>query len=379
MPTVAVMTDLWPSRSQPHSGAFVEVQVAASAGAFRPLVLVPRLLAPRVHRRVWGDAVEGWQRDYAPAPGDGSTIAYPMARLPKVGESAVRARSARLLLALRRERPKLVHGHFLLNAGSAAVRLARLLGTPSVVTAHGTDVRWLDEGGLPKRLEDEMLGACRGADRVIVVAEPMRATLADRGVDPAKIAVIPMGVDGRIFHLQDRVRARAALGLPEGEPVVVFVGRAVPEKGSQVLADALVELRRRERPVRCLHAGPAGSPLGECDELGVLPPNELAEVVAAADVLCLPSFGEGTPVSVAEALAVGTPVVATSVGGIPDQVREGRDGLLVPPGDPGRLADALDAALSRSWDHAVIAADGARFTAAALAPGLEEIYLELLA
>jgi glycosyltransferase involved in cell wall biosynthesis len=158
----------------------------------------------------------------------------------------------------------------------------------------------------------------------------------------------------------------------------MFVGRAVREKGSDVLSEALVELRRRGRALRCLHAGPTIDPLPRCEELGVLTPHELAGYVTAADVLCLPSYAEGSPVSVAEALAVGTPVVASNVGGIPQQVHDGENGFLVPPGNSMLLADALERALDRQWDRAAIAAAGRRFSAASAAVRLAAVYKELL-
>jgi glycosyltransferase involved in cell wall biosynthesis len=375
--TIAVMTDLWPSASQPYAGSFVRVQASAYDQTLRPVVLVPRLVARRLHATVWGDAVEGWQRGWLDAP-NGRVIAYPLARLPKIGEATARALSARAMLALSREQPRLVHGHFLLNVGPAAVRLADRLHVPVVLTAHGTDVRWLADGDLPSRLHREMLTACERADRVIVVAESMRETLVGLGLDRFKIVVIPMGVDDSVFAAGDMALARVRLGQPADGSIVMFVGRAVREKGSDVLSEALVELRRRGRAFRCLHAGPTIDPLPRCEELGVLTPHELAGYVTAADVLCLPSYAEGSPVSVAEALAVGTPVVASNVGGIPQQVHDGENGFLVPPGNSMLLADALERALDRQWDRAAIAAAGRRFSAASAAVRLAAVYKELL-
>src|SRR5205814_3804053 len=103
--------------------------------------------------------------------------------------------------------------------------------------------------------------------------------------------------------------ARAALGVSGDERLVLFAGRPTPEKGIEVLAQALTRLPG----VRGVVAGPAGAP-APLDSLGVLDPEALAAWMAAADVLCLPSFAEGTPVAVSEALACGTPVVASAVG-----------------------------------------------------------------
>ncbi len=104
---------------------------------------------------------------------------------------------------------------------------------------------------------------------------------------------------------------------------------------------------------------PAAAPGGGAGRIlapGGRPLREVAEWLAAADVLALPSWAEGTPNVVLEALASGRPVVASAVGGIPDVVRHGIDGLLVPPRDPAALAAALWDALARPWDEATLVA-----------------------
>jgi teichuronic acid biosynthesis glycosyltransferase TuaC len=140
------------------------------------------------------------------------------------------------------------------------------------------------------------------------------------------------------------------------------VGRLVPEKGLRELMTALSDLPevrgalvgegglRHEIEARAEALG------GRISLPGDRPLDEVATWLAAADVLVLPSWAEGTPNVVLEALAAGRPVVATSVGGIPDVVEHGRTGLLVPPGDAAALRAALDEALSRRWDPAALAA-----------------------
>jgi glycosyltransferase involved in cell wall biosynthesis len=100
--------------------------------------------------------------------------------------------------------------------------------------------------------------------------------------------------------------------------------------------------------------------------LGPRPQPVVAEWIAAADLLCLPSHAEGSPNVVVEALASGTPVVASRVGGIPDLVDDGVNGLLVTPGDPAALASALAAALGRDWDPGRISSSIAHLTWSAL-------------
>ncbi|HET7566345.1 MAG TPA: glycosyltransferase [Gaiellaceae bacterium] len=371
--TVAVMTDLWPSASRRWAGAFVRGQLDALAGDYRQLVLVPRLLLPSAHRRIWGDDVAGWERGWAAAPESGRLLRYPTLRVPKAGETRARALGALAVLAAHRERPALVHGHFLRGVGTAAQRVARRLDVPVVLTVHGTDGRWLVGGGIQERHRREMVAAVRGADRVLVVEQGLADQVAEAaGVAGERLRVIPMGVDEQVFRPGRRAEARRRLGLPEDGRIVVFVGLAAPAKGIDVLDRALREVDATAVAVGTPGTGERIRFVGEHDPAGV------AEWLAAADVFCLPSLAEGMPVSVMEALASGRPVVATRVGGIPDQVEDGVTGLLVPPGDSDALADALRRALDRSWDEQAIRAASERFWWSRIAPRIAAVYAELL-
>jgi teichuronic acid biosynthesis glycosyltransferase TuaC len=374
-PTVALLTDLWPSQSEPHSGRFVLGEVEALREHYRHVVLVPWLILPRAHRWIWGAGVQGWQRGRVALPLPDRMLAYPMLRVPKRSEVAARALGAGLVLRRAQERPALVHGHFLLDVGPAAVALARKLGVPVVLTAHGTDARWLLEGGVQERRRKVMREACLAADQMIVVSKPIAEGLASIGVPRAKLATIPMGVDGELFRPLERKPLRRTLGLEQEARVVLFVGRATAEKGFEVLDQALEELPG----VACFAAGPGPLSSSRIRALGVLEPQVLASWLAAADVVCLPSFAEGMPVSILEALACGTPVVATRVGGIPDQIEAGKNGFLVDPGNPHELAEALDRALASKWSREEVRASSEPFWWASVAARLEAIYRQLIA
>jgi teichuronic acid biosynthesis glycosyltransferase TuaC len=371
-PTVAVVTDMWPSRDQPHSGRFVAAETAALAIEFRQVVLVPKLVAPRSHRRIWGGSVEGWQRDWE-LPAGVRVVRYPMARVPKRGEAWARGTGARIALRAARERPALVHGHFLVNAGEGAARLARGSGVPLVLTAHGTDVGLLESMLTPRRV-NETLAACADAARVIAVSDDLAGRLASLGVDRDSVEVVPMGIDERVFCIRDRLQARAKLGLDADASIVLFVGRVTEDKGALVLAEAV---RTMADDVTAYAAGPIEIEAGPVRLLGTLAAETLGLWLAAADVMCLPSFAEGMPVSVAEALATGTPAVASAVGGITEQIRPGENGVLVEPGDASALAAALDSALRADWEPVAIRATSERFWWPNVARRLAAIYHEV--
>jgi glycosyltransferase involved in cell wall biosynthesis len=161
-------------------------------------------------------------------------------------------------------------------------------------------------------------------------------------------SVIPYGVDATAFAPDPG--ARAALGLAPGEPVVLSVGSMYsPEddrKGFAVLIDAFERVVRRSVPgARLVIVGKTFG-LAEAGGVSVLDGvgrDDLRRWYAAASVFTLPSLGDHAPLAVLEAMAAGSPVVATRVGGIPEEVEADATGLLVPPRD----APALGAALTR--------------------------------
>jgi teichuronic acid biosynthesis glycosyltransferase TuaC len=187
-----------------------------------------------------------------------------------------------------------------------------------------------------------------------------------------------MGADFATFSPQDRNEARASLGLPDDARVVLFVGHARREKGIAVLDEALRMLQTEVPGLLGYAAGEPGLEAERLTALGVLSPEALAVWLNAADVMCLPSFAEGSPVSIAEALACGTPVVATSVGGIPDLIEPRRNGLLVEPGDASALRDALRDALALEWNREGIRSGAVGFSIDATAAAVGALYEEML-
>jgi D-inositol-3-phosphate glycosyltransferase len=197
------------------------------------------------------------------------------------------------------------------------------------------------------------------ADRLIVNTEDEAKQLVSiHHADPARIDVVHPGVDLDMFHPGDRDAARAALGLPHGEPIVAFVGRIQPLKAPDIVLRAAAKLPG----VRVVVAGgPSGSGLSSpdglvrlADELGItervtfLPPQsraDLATLLRAADLVAVPSYSESFGLVAVEAQACGTPVVAAAVGGLPVAVRDGITGTLVAGHETGQWADAIDGLL----------------------------------
>lgn len=225
---------------------------------------------------------------------------------------------ARLLAAVRRA--DLVHLHEALYAGCVAAALAaRLLGRPVVVTQH---VGWVPYKSRLLRvllaLANRTLGrlVLGGADRVVFYSEVVRAYFAPRVRLRRDPVLVPNGVAHELFRPAadetERARRRAALDLPADRPALLFVGRFVEKKGLGLLR----ELAARHPEWRWLFAGwgpddPQSWGLPQVRALGRLSHAELVGCYQAADLLVLPSVGEGFPLVVQEAMACGLPPVVT--------------------------------------------------------------------
>lgn len=222
-----------------------------------------------------------------------------------------------------------IHAHFAYPFGLVAAQVGRAMGIPSVLTLHGSDVNLTPfVSNLTRRL---FRAAIEGPDVVIAVSQ----ALADRtkllaGRLPT---VMPIGVDFRKFSpALEKGEARRRLGLPQAKFVCLFIGQLAVEKGVRELLVALRALEPREVIGVFVGDGPLR---GEVEQVpnaaaaGAIANERVREYLAAADLFVLPSYSEGMPTVLVEAGAVGTPVLATAVGGIPELLADER-GWMVP-------------------------------------------------
>ena len=234
-------------------------------------------------------------------------------------------------------RPDVLHAHWWFPGGVVAAIASRVTGTPLVVTLHGSDVHIAERPGL-RTLARLTL---RRARIVGVVSEALRrdaSALLDVPTD--KLVVLRMPV---------QMPVPSSIGAPPDPPPLrlVAVGRLAREKGYGVLLDALQQLDAVELDVfgdgpEAAQLRAQAAPLGDRVRFhGVRTRAEIAETLVRAHALVAPSLREGLGLVALEALALGRPVVASGIGGLVETVTHGDDGILVPPGDAGALADAL--------------------------------------
>ena len=250
-----------------------------------------------------------------------------------------------LAAAFRRERPDVVHAHNPGAAVAAAVarRLARRPEIAIVTTHHGVTA---------ERTRHAARALAASSDIVVGIGPTVTKDLRAAGVPESKSATVFNSVAVEPGRPGDEVRRE--LGAEDAE-LVVNVGRYVEEKNQQLLLDAVARLRADRPRLRALVIGYGTlgddlrkhvRELGLEDVVQITGPREDAvAIVAAADVFAMTSAEEGLGLVVLEAMAVGCPVVATSVGGVLDTVRDGETGLLVPAGDPDAFAEGLARAL----------------------------------
>ena len=274
------------------------------------------------------------------------------------------ARDAAAVLRLRRllERyaPEIVHAHGL-RAGAvtalALPRVPRALRPAMVVTVHSAPPSGILPGAVYLALE--RLTALR-AGAVLCASADLAGRMRRAGACDVALAVVP--APRAAAPSADAVgRARAGLGAP-GRPIVLAAGRLASQKGFDVLIEAVMSLRHRDPPPLLVIAGDgplaarlAGRARAASGDVRLLGPRtDIPALLAAADVVAVPSRWEGQPLIVQEALRAGRPLVASRVGGIPRLTGDDA-AMLVPPDDPGALASAIAAVLD---DRALASALG---------------------
>ncbi|MEA3019584.1 MAG: hypothetical protein QOI47_1108 [Actinomycetota bacterium] len=337
------LTSSFPRRAGDVSGIFIlDVAATLAAAGVEVTVVAPHDAGAAVREAMSGAQVERFR--YAPdrlevlahRGGILAALRFPsrMLLVPPFLLSYLVA-SVR---AARRLRPDVVHAHWWLPGGVIGAIASLLTGVPLLITLHGSDVHIAERPGL-RTLARLTL---RRAAVIGVVSEALRRDAIDLlGLDPDKVVVLRMPV---------QVPSGLEAVVPPDPPPLrlVCIGRLASEKGFGVLLDAMrlldvaVELDVFGEGPTADELRAAAKPFGDAVRLhGARPRAENAATLARAHALVVPSLREGLGMVALEAMAVGRPVIASGTGGLVETVVDGDDGILVAPGDPQALADAL--------------------------------------
>jgi teichuronic acid biosynthesis glycosyltransferase TuaC len=366
---ILTLTSLFPNNVNPVLGVFIKERVRYLAKLHNLRVVAPVPYFPRIklHRR-WHEHSRVKYRERIA----GLEVCHPRYFItPRVGMVFYGLfyflSILRFMKNLSRKYPfDLLDAHYIYPDGLAAVLLAKVLRKPVVLSARGTDINVFTTFPLIRRW---IMYALNNCDHIIAVSGALKEVMIRAGIAAQKIDVIPNGVDSQRFRPITKTKARAMLGLPQGDTILLSVGSLRPSKGFQYLLEAMGQIRSSQRAgnLRLYIVGHgryrgrlerqiARLGLQSCVELvGQIPHRQLYKWYSAADLFCLASSKEGWPNVVLESLACRLPVVATRVGGVPEILVSQEYGLLLDavqgPQLVDQLRDGILAALQKRWNR----------------------------
>lgn len=363
---ILLFSTLYPSSARPNHGIFVETRLRhlLATGEVEARVVAPVPWFPSSHPR-FGDyaklAKTPRQEEWNGIPVEHPRYALP----PRVGMNLAPylmfLGSLGTVRRIQREFDfDLIDAHYYYPDGVAAGLLARRLGKPFAITARGTDINLIPQHAWPRRLIQR---AARDAAASIGVCGALTEALRDLGAPPERLHVLRNGVDLERFSPIDPGAARAKLGLEPGR-WLVSVGWLIERKGHDLAIRALPALPGVRLAIVGegeLRAGleSLAHQLGVADRVrfvGAVPQTALREWYSAADALTLCSSREGWANVLLEAMACGTPVVATSIWGTPEVVQTRTAGRLLPARTPEALAAAVQDLFADYPDRAAVRA-----------------------
>ena len=357
LPRILTLTTLYPNPEQINHGIFVETRLRflLASGQLSACVMAPVPWFPSTA------ACFGHYASFARVPAteqrQGISITHPRyALLPKIGmlvapllmALSLRATIARLIRS--GEDFDLIDAHYFYPDGVAAMLLGKYFNKPVVITARGSDINLIAQRGLAKKM---VVWAAKAASAVITVSQALKDEMIKLGVPSSQITPLRNGVDLTRFYPADRIAIRKTLELTRH--TLLSVGSLTRHKGHELVIEALGLLPNVDLMIA--GSGPEDARLrdlavrlGVADRVrfvGPIPQPELFRYYNAADVMVLASSREGWANVLLEAMACGTPVIASDVGGSTEVVTSLDAGLMLPE----RTATAIAKAVQSLQNH----------------------------
>jgi len=385
---VLTFSTLYPNAARPAHGIFVETRLRqlVASGQIQSSVVAPVPWFPFTHPAF--GAYSAQARAPRAETRNGIEVLHPrFPLLPKIGMTLsplLLYRAVRPFVErLHRERGfDLIDAHYFYPDGVAAAMLGQRLDVPTVITARGSDVNLIAQYRFPRRL---IRWAARQAAAVVTVSQALKDKLVALGVEHERIHVLRNGVDLELFHPNDQERLRAELDLRR--PTLLSVGNLLAFKGHGLVIEALSLLPQcelviaGEGPDRAAFEALARQ-RGVSERVrfvGSLDQQDLRRYYCAADALVLASSREGWPNVLLEAMACGTPVIATAVGGVPEIVTSTEAGVVVEERSAPALARAVRELSVRPRERAATRRFAEQFGWEATSKGQLQLFRQVLA
>lgn len=275
-----------------------------------------------------------------------------------------------------------IDAHYFYPDGVAAASLGRIFNKPVVITARGSDLNLITQFARPRRMIQRAAAQAAG---LITVCQALKDVLVDLGVPAERVTVLRNGVDLKMFRpAQDRAALRRALNITG--TTLLSVGNLIESKGHDVVIRALTDLP--DARLLIIGAGEGGDDfraiaqsVGVADRVtfvGTVKHDVLRDYYGAVDVLVLASRREGWANVLLEAMACGTPVVASNVGGTPEVVAVPEAGVLMPERTPVALAGAVKTLLERYPDRAATRRYAEQFSWDATTQGQLDLFARVI-
>ncbi len=348
-----IVTNLFPNSQEPTRGMFVFQETLALKKNHNILVIAPLPWAPKLRwSSTWGMLNKIPQKEEIA----GITIYHPRYFvIPKIGRRfyglffyyGIKYLFEKIYKS---KKINAVISHYAYPDGYATQKLSEKFNLPHIIKVRGSDVNVFTKNFKRRQLTKKGL---MEADTVVTVSKALKKKVEELGVPGNKVITIRNGIDEKKFNRINKTEARKKLGWND-QPVILFVGNLVPIKGIATLLQAyLIILSKSEIKPRLVFVGD-GELKDEITEFieknnlhqmiqleGKKIHEEIPKFLSACDVLCLPSLNEGCPNIIVEGVTIGTKIVASAVGGIPELLESNINAVLVPPLDTGQLAAAI--------------------------------------
>lgn len=364
---VLTLSTLFPDTSRPNFGPFVEYQTRGLTGhphvelqVVSPIGIPPLgHLHPRYKELAALPKVETWH---------GLTVHRPrFMHVPGTGGRYDSGAIVRAVTPLLRQLHEtfafdVIDAEFFWPDGPAAIALGKALGVPVSIKARGADIHYW---GTNRATAAQVIAAGKAANGMLAVSSALKYDMIALGMPEDRITVHYTGIDRSRFHVRDRAVAKAALGI--SGPLLVSVGALIERKGHGIVIEALQQVPDATLVIigqgedRTALEAQATALCNRVRFLGSQPHDVIADWLAAADAMVLMSASEGLANAWVEALASGTPVVISDVGGAREVIDRPEAGVLAKP-DPASVADAITQVLARDADRQAVAATVEKFS-----------------